>query len=109
MSREILCSCWQCSSKLLAVPVTSSFCFGQFVLKFLFVCNLPVFVSYSYRAALLAASERFPAVNFFWTVNAFRAKGSPGYEKLRLGFRHGRKFGTADTKFSFIFKTLQTE
>ena len=109
MSREILSSCWQYSSKLLAIPTTSSFCLGQFVLRFLFVCNVLVFVSYYYRAASLAASEPFLAVNFFWPVNSFRAKGSPGYEKLLLGFRHGRKLGTTDTKFSFIFRTLLTE
>jgi hypothetical protein len=85
MSREILSSCWQYSSKLLVNPNSTSFCFGQFVPTFLFVCYVPVFVSYYYRTASLATSEPFPAVNFFWPVNAFRAKGSPGYEQLFWG------------------------
>ena len=89
--------------------VSSYLSFDSFVTcLFSFVSCLFSFVTYLFSFRILTDSPHrwrqnsSPLSTFFWPINAFRAKGSPGYEQLLLEPRHGRKLGTNDTKFSFL-------
>ena len=44
ISREFLSGSWQCWSNVGEQPTTSSFCFEQFELKFIFTWNLSMFL-----------------------------------------------------------------
>ena len=72
--------------------------------KLLASCIVFVIVSHCYRAALVMGTERLPIINFPWSVNVLRGRGSSEYENYFQVSCLVKKVGNQWSKPSGLFQ-----